>query len=202
MKQAFTLLELLFSIVILSILASLTLSNYHSPMNKQHAIDAIISNIRYTQHLALSDHKHDFDMPKWQRALWTFKLEHCPNIGWFYTITSNQLYVTSHNHIDAAIDPSNNQPIYYRCDKGTKESSPRIFITKRYIVKEVNIEGGCNHKAISFDHLGRPYSGFTEKSTSLYANYMATPCHLTFTLENSENFTITILPETGFVYNN
>jgi type II secretory pathway pseudopilin PulG len=204
-RPSFTLLELLFSIVILTILSSLALSpvTYDNTLLRQQAIDAILSDIRYTQHLALIDHKHDFDAPKWQRGLWTFKLQHCNTIGWFYTITSNKLYVNQQNHLDAAIDPTNHKPMFYNCttpSPDTHQSSPRIFLKKRYNITHITAHDGCNNYTISFDHLGRAFNGFHESASDTYANYMSSPCHFTFIQENTKPFTLTILPETGFVF--
>ncbi len=56
MKKAFTMLELVFVIVVIGILSYMVASNF-SRNSLQEAADQIVSHIRYTQHLAMVDDK-------------------------------------------------------------------------------------------------------------------------------------------------
>jgi len=56
MKKAFTMIELVFVMVIIAILASLAIPNFKQDRLRQ-AAEQVVSHIRYTQHLALIDNK-------------------------------------------------------------------------------------------------------------------------------------------------
>ena len=64
--KAFTMLELVFVIVVLGILAALALPRMDRDL-RQEAKDNILSAIRYTQHLALMDNKTNPLDANWQR---------------------------------------------------------------------------------------------------------------------------------------
>lgn len=55
MKQAFTMLELLFVIILLGVLSIVAISRLSTDTSLQEATDQIIRHIRYTQHLAMND---------------------------------------------------------------------------------------------------------------------------------------------------
>jgi len=56
MKKAFTMIELVFVMVIIAILSSLAIPNFEQDRLRQ-AAEQVVSHIRYTQHLALLDNK-------------------------------------------------------------------------------------------------------------------------------------------------
>ena len=68
-KKAFTMIELVFVIVVLGILAALALPRMDRDL-RQEAKDNLLSDICYTQHLALTDNKTNPADPNWQSKLW------------------------------------------------------------------------------------------------------------------------------------
>ena len=77
MKKAFTLLELVFVLVVIGILAAFMIPSTRT----NPAVDAAIqleSHIRYTQHLAMIDDKFDANNTRWYRNLWKIDLLSCP----------------------------------------------------------------------------------------------------------------------------
>ena len=58
MKKAFTMLELVFVLVVIGILAAVMIPNMQSTALREAAIQ-VVSHIRYTQHLAMIDDKFD-----------------------------------------------------------------------------------------------------------------------------------------------
>ncbi len=206
-RSAFTMLELVFVIVVLGILAALALPRLDRDL-KQEAADSILSDIRYTQHLALIDNKHKFDESSWQRAFWQISFESCGSAsGLFESIGTDTDYLGDISSNEAATDPANGKPMFWTntasCASGvdTTASSDRIFITKKYGITAVNGTGGCNNlKHIGFDHLGRPHVSFSGSTTPNNSSYMSTACTFTFTMSDADTFAITIEPETGHAF--
>ena len=58
MKKAFTMLELVFVIVVVGILAAILIPRTERSPVQECAVD-LLSQIRYTQHLAIIDDKYD-----------------------------------------------------------------------------------------------------------------------------------------------
>ena len=77
-------IELVFVLVILGILASLAMGRMDRDL-RQEAAETILSHIRLTQQLALRDNKHSSDNNNsWQRAYWNINLSTCENGDWSY----------------------------------------------------------------------------------------------------------------------
>ncbi len=203
-SNGFTMLELVLVIVVIGILAALAIPRLERDL-KQEAADTVLSNIRYTQHLALIDNKHKFNEPKWQRALWKIQFENCTD-GVFIGIGTDMDYEGDTDLSEAAIDPANGKPMFWRNTSSCKNGgdgtvSKNIFLTKKYGVKSVAGSGGCfGKKHIGFDHLGRPHIGYAASSTPDNSSYMNTKCTFTFTLSDDDTFSVDILPETGYAY--
>lgn len=206
-RTAFTMLELVFVIVVVGILAALSLPRLDRDL-KQEAADSILSDIRYTQHLALIDNKHKFDESSWQSAFWKISFESCGSAsGLFISVGTDTNYLGDINSNEAATDPVNGKPMFWTntasCASGddTTTSSDRIFITKKYGISAVNGTGGCNNlKHIGFDHLGRPHVSFSGSGTPNNSSYINTACTLTFTMSDADTFAITVEPETGHAF--
>jgi len=204
MRYAFTMLELVFVIVVLGIIASLAMPRIDRDL-KQEASDTILSHIRYTQHLALSDNKHKFNEPKWQRAFWEITFESCSGGDLFIGVGTDMNYGGDTDIEEAATDPANGKPMFWlntsTCgyDDDTSAASDTIFITKKFGISSVNATGGCGGlKHIGFDYLGRPHVSFSGSNEPDNSSYMSSECIFTFTMSDSETFSISIQPETGY----
>ncbi|MBD3788770.1 MAG: type II secretion system protein [Campylobacterales bacterium] len=210
-KSAFTMLELIFVIIVLGILASMVLTRIERDI-RQEAADSILSDIRYTQHLALIDDKHQFDNPKWQQRFWRIVFSSCSDgTGRYYMIGTDDDMDSSTNaffeYDEAAVDPSNGKRMFWEntkpcaSDNDTNTSvSDRIFITKNYGIQTVTNTGGCGAGHIGFDHLGRPHAGFSNSAQPNSASYMTQRCTFTFTMSDGDTFSINVEPETGYAY--
>lgn len=207
-RYAFTMIEIVFSIVVLGIITSMALPRLNAD-KKQAAADNILSDIRYTQHLALLDDKHSYKRKKWQKSFWRIGFERCASsTGWFEYIGSDMSYEGNIDNTEAATDPANGKKMNWintsSCTNGGDVStSDRIFITHKYGVKSIIWEGSCrNAKYIGFDHLGRPHQGFAGSGgdTPNLSTYLADVCNITFTMSNNDTFKIIIAPETGYAY--
>lgn len=200
--KAFTLLEAVIVIVLIGILATVAIPRLKTDTT-QEAADQILSDIRYTQHLALTDDVTNPNNTNWQRAFWSMRFTGCDGgTNWFYLIGSDKSYEGNIAvNTEAAIDPLSGKPMRGDCiagNDGTKSS--KIFITDKFGISNVTFSGSCaNAQHIGFDHLGRLHQSFTASATPNYASVLHTPCIITFTHPNG-NFSINIQPETGYAY--
>jgi len=203
-RAAFTILELVFVIVVLGIIAALAIPRMDRDL-KQEAADNILSAVRYTQHLALHDNKQMFNNAQWQRRFWRIYFGTCNSDNkMFYAIGSDNDMTGSTNGVvassEAAIDPANGKKIWaVNTDCADSNISQNVLIGKKYGVVSLTASGGCQNQYIGFDHLGRPYgSAFTNSSTPDNAGLISSECNLTFGMSDGDTFTITIQPETGY----
>ena len=202
-KSAFTMLELVFVIVVLGTLASMALPRLDRD-HTQEAADHILSQIRYTQHLALMDDMHEFNNPSWQQKWWKIMFSSCQNGNLFYRIGSDNNMDGNgmFSQDEAAIDPINGMPLFMSNNDDTCEGdttvSKNIFLTERFGITAINTTS-CNNTAhIGFDHLGRPHQGYGASSQPNFASYLNAVCTFTFTMSDNTTFSIQIKPETGY----
>jgi prepilin-type N-terminal cleavage/methylation domain-containing protein len=202
MRKAFTILELLVVIFVISILSFMVAQRLPDD-HLRSAADQIISHIRYTQHLAMVDNRYDPTDQYWYYERWRIDFRDCAGAS------TNKYYVVFHdtNHggasaapgrLESAINPKDRKYLYNdgSCEKNDMDSS-EVLIGSKYGIIDFQHTGGCQNNYIAFDQLGRPYS----------STYGATPadglfqsdCNLTFSTANG-SFTITIEQETGYVW--
>lgn len=197
-RTAFTFLEMVMVIVVLSILAALAIPRLERD-RRQEAIGTVLSAVRYTQHLALIDDKHD-NNANWQRAFWTIRFQ---GNGDYFTIASNSDYGTNFDNNESAIDPINGKLMYSTDAIINTNESPNIFLNKRFGINSVDFSqcGGNGTRHIAFDYLGRPHKGVFSASNN-YSTYLQQDCNITFSFEDSDidPFTLHIEKETGFAY--
>lgn len=195
-------LELVFVIVVIGILASVVVPQLDRDL-RQNAIDTIISNIRYTKQLALSDDKHDNNDQKWQKSYWKWRYTVCEKGDIFYVVTSNMDKNTNADRDESAIDPSNHKYLYqsnYICREDAKENildSPKVMITKNFSITSIVTKGGCSGvQHVAFDNLGRPHSGIDGYTQVDYKFLLKEDCSFTFNFEKDGLFTSDIEPFT------
>lgn len=177
MKKAFTMLELVFVIVVIGILAAVIVPRIDRD-NVAEATIQLQSHIRYAQHLAMVDDKYDATNATWFRNRWQVRF------------SDNKSYsIVSNNNATFAANPQNSaQPLQ------------NIDLEDAYGVA-LSFSGSCgDNPIISFDHLGRPMLGNLNGDGVPYAagRLMQANCVITVA-EGGVNFDITIHPETGYV---
>ena len=217
-KSAFTMIELVFVIVVLGILASLAMGRMDRDI-RQEAASNILSHIRLTQQLALRDNKHRSDNDvKWQRAYWQWRYVECRDSDdIYYQITSDSnLGGGTSQQSEAALDPIDGKYIFLPtvyCKNRNKgnNNSENVAVTEKYGITNVVRTGGCasgdTRRYIAFDYLGRPHHGEHMYSSPNFNNIITSDCNMTFILSTDEDndninnsFTITINAETGHAY--
>ncbi len=205
-RSAFTMIELIMVIVVLGILASMSIPRLQRDI-VQEAADSILSDIRYTQHLALTDNKHRFNEKKWQRSFWKFNVESCANdSGLFLAIGTDMDYSTEPSLKESALDLITGKPMFWKntddCeDGGDNNASNRIFLTHSYNIISMAGSGGCDGvQHIGFDNTGRPHVSFSNSTQPNYNSVISEKCTFTFTMLDDSTFAIDILPETGYAF--
>jgi len=209
-KSAFTMIELVFVIVILGILASLAMGRMERDL-KQEASSTILSHIRLAQQLALNDNKHRRDNnSKWQTSYWRFEYEAC-NLAddrYIYRVGSDIDLSGGINKVESAIDPVSGKHIWADGDCNSfddlgSDESKDVYLYGRFGVEHVthsSEEGSCTYQNIGFDFLGRPHTGIAHYKDDNSANFqklMTKDCILTFSMSDGEEFKIKIEAETG-----
>ncbi|MCD6258586.1 MAG: prepilin-type N-terminal cleavage/methylation domain-containing protein [Helicobacteraceae bacterium] len=176
MKKAFTMLELVFVIVVIGVLAAAIIPR----MDRDNVAEATIqlqSHIRYTQHLAMVDDKYDATNPTWFRNRWQIRLN------------TNGYSVVSDNSVAFATNPQNSSAFLQN-----------INLNNDYGVT-LTFTGSCAaNQIISFDHLGRPMAGDLSLDNVPYVagKLLQNNCVITVA-DGGVDFNITIHPETGYV---
>ncbi len=199
--KAFTMLELVFVIVVLGIIASLALPRMDRDI-RQEAADNILSAIRYTQHLALNDDKTNPSDPNWQEELWQIRFTSgADNLTNYYTVSSDANQDNSVDKDETAIDPINGKYMFTDDSTIDTDESANIFIGKKYGVDSMTFTGGCaGEDHIAFDHIGRPHTDINDADND-YDEYMATDCNIEFGFaDGSDDLIIRITKETGYAY--
>ena len=204
-------LELVFAIVVIGILAALAIPRLDRDL-RQGAKDNIISAIRHTQGLALVDNKTNPTVSNWQRAFWQIRFSNptTPNNEWVYSVGSNMDYATSLDKDESAIDPVNGKYMYSGdASPADSDESPAIFLTKKYGINTVTFNdcsgsSGSTARHIAFDNLGRPHRGVFGGENNYRTLVTNKDCIITFTFIDSDitDLNITITRQTGHVSGN
>jgi len=230
MKKAFTMIELVFVIVIVGILSAMIAPNFQRNSLRE-AADQVISHIRYTQHLAMMDDKYDPNDSKWFKGRWQMyfsKTTLGSDDKWTYSIFSDTgNYDGNPNKIELATNPLDATKYLTGGYSGTvqfdePESTSELLLGKKYGILDIDFLGGCsapiNQQRIAFDYQGRllyknlggslPTSGLT----SLYKRnnelrLVTTQCIVQLCLTspctsatNENKIEIAIEPETGYAH--
>ncbi len=193
-KKAFTMIEAIMVIVVMGIIAAVAIPRLEND-SRQEASDQILSDIRYTQHLALTDDVTNPNNANWQRAFWSIRFVN--NGGqWIYGIGSDKNYRGNFNGNEYAIDPLSGLPMNGNNTAGASNVSQRTQLFRKGVTGITF--AGCN-QTIGFDRLGRPHSGFNGSASPDYSSRLVGICTIAFTHPNG-NFTIQINPETGYAF--
>jgi len=229
MKKAFTMLELVFVLVVIGILAAVMLPQMQSTKLREAAIQ-VVSHIRYTQHLAMVDDKFDASDADWYKGRWRirFKKDLVYNVlspaktysgVWSYSVYSDKPSYTGNADLsEMARNPLNknqylsggyNDTLHVNDSKSMKEM--RLGIS--YGVDEVSFSGGCrsNILYIYFDNLGRPFNSMNtakpyETASAGWHKLLTSACKISLCegsctgVSSDTEVIIVIEPETGYAH--
>ena len=220
MKKAFTMIELIFIIVVVGILAAVAVPQINRN-SLVEAADQVAAHIRYTQQLAMNDNKFDPDDPNWFKKLWRIQFSQTTAKGsaegWTYTVYYDSTMSGNPNgsadlsdlsRVDFAIDPQNPNKILsagfqnQAINRNAERINKKLNLSKTYDIRNVEFTncGDRANQTIVFDSYGRPM-GQVADSTVPYDRLFVgqNPCTITLTNNAGEHALITIQPETGYV---
>jgi prepilin-type N-terminal cleavage/methylation domain-containing protein len=213
MKKAFTMVELIFVIIVMGILAVTIIPRVKTNPLQEAAVQ-LVSDIRYTQHLALIDDKYNTanlakaNQDEWPKGHWqvvfSFDSEYA-NHKPAYTIFSDAAsYGGDASSGEIAKNPENiNQLMTGGYGSGTLDIREDSFVGMKrmnlgkYGVSSVSLNDGCSGAHISFDYLGRPIMG-THTSTSSSHALITSTCRIELS-NGTQTVNINIAPETGYI---
>lgn len=170
MKKAFTLIELIFVIVLIGILAVSATSRFTND-TLQTAADQIINHIRYTQHLAMTDDKYrpsaalsEFNgagatnnAQSWYKSRWQLRFSNTATGSggrWAYTIYSDQPGTTTNDYDgkpglnEIAVDPHDATKLMSGgyatiVAEGDANRNETMDLGQTYDITGVAFTGGC-----------------------------------------------------------
>ncbi len=184
MKKSFTLLELIFVIIIIGVLAVFALPKLRKN-NLPKAAAQLISHIRYTQHLAMIDDKFNSSTgTNWYQSRWRISFSKSltdTNNKYAYTIFSDTAGGSAGNPDpqEVAINPlDKNKKLTggaagaSMIHTGDSIATNEMNIGEEYDVLDVDFSANCRtgttSKTIAFDHIGRPIRGALSNFDSAY----------------------------------
>lgn len=221
-RSAFTMIELVFVIVIVGILSVMIASSFGGN-NLRQAADQLVSHIRYTQHLAMMDNKFDANNPDWYTERWQiFFSTYDSTVS--YIIYSDLNKDPNPNQSDTGLkevakDPLDNSKYliganYTSFFSGTKPErlNKKLNLLEEYGIQKIDLSSSCKvfgSTRVSFDNIGRPLRGTFHNFTSSYpiGNFIEQQCVVKLCLDDPCNLAdidsfiqIAIEPETGYTH--
>ncbi len=202
--KSFSLLELIFSILVVGIIISQFIPK-NNLSNLNLAANKIILYLKYTRYISMLDSKYTHNDEMWYRELWTFKFQNCSSkvSGLYYVVYSDKNHGGGINKSECLKDPVSNKYLYshYDCEAGQDESK-YILLTKEFGIIDVDIN--CNSTStigqISFANNGKVYSKLATNSNEISKYEINNRCLINLYDINGKYITIAIEPNTGFIH--
>jgi len=179
-KSAFTLLELVFVIVIISIMTVVMMPKTNDEPARD-AANQLKRHLQYAQHLAMVNDVFDDTDASWVSNKWSVHIE-----GTKYSVRRSTDGTTG-NYI-YALDPASKKQL--------STSTNITDLGDNFTISAISSSCG---NIIMFDNLGRPYAFSTfSTDTDVKAGRLTTDCLISLTGDGT-NSLFTIKKETGYI---
>lgn len=198
-RKAFTIIELVFVIVVVGIISATILPRMQRD-NIYEMGEQVLSHIRYTQHMAMTDDVYDHMRADWYKARWHIDFVNGP-CGVFYKVGSDSDLSSGtgdFSSTESAREPLTKTLIYNNTIPCAAKDGWYEDVLLKHKYNIVSMTSTCATQRIVFDHIGRPYTGLGGL-TSL-SGKMSNDCEYTFIDTNNNSATITVIAETGYAY--
>lgn len=203
MKKAFSLIEILFVVFIISLIGS---SFLFKPNNNklEEATERLEFYLKHVRYQALVDDKYDSENDLWHKRRWTLKFLNCrKSIGGIYYSIYSDTNMTGHPSLEESLnDPLTNKKIYSsnKCEK-SNNISKYVLLTKEFEIESINIS--CNETStigqLSFGNDGKVYAKLSSSNGNYYDHEIKTSCIITLKTQKNGTQDIVIEPKTGYV---
>ncbi|GHS87278.1 hypothetical protein FACS189487_03120 [Campylobacterota bacterium] len=224
-RKAFTIIELIVVIVIVAILSAIAIPRLFVEDKLAQAAEEIITNLRYTQHLALTEDQFTKTTLNWEHRRWRMGFRNLNGNSWTYTVYKGSNYYTSGpmsastptkpcgNNI--AVDPFTKKCLGTSSGLITDEQVESTALTLNRDINPagigaanqgVQLSASCEAEgdilAIGFDELGRPFAMKNHDAYSSATNwpaYFRNTCRITLVASDLRRLSICVQPETGSI---
>ena len=210
MKKAFTMIELIFIIVVVGILAAVAIPRIDRD-NLIELVDQVTTHIRYTQQLAMMDNVYDGSDEHWYRGYWRIQFSDSADggDGWKYSVYKDLPGYSGNlnSEREVARDPQNEQRFLtsgasgFSANTDSKKMNKKLNLKNTYDIQKIDFDKNCGGQTIAFDSKGRPH-GAPQNAKNPYDKVLHTPCIITFTDSGGRSIQIAVQPETGFISDN
>jgi len=206
MKKAFSLLEVILVITILSAIVGFYIKK-QDDSSLENAANRILLYLKQARYQSLIDNKNDENDSLWHKKRWTLKFLRCnKNIGGLYYSVYSDENKTGQVSLDEALaDPLNGKKIYStnRCEY-RDNTSKYVLLTKEFGIKDVDIS--CNSTTslgqISFGNDGKVYSKLSAYDNQSDEYEINSTCIIKLIDEQNNFIDVQIEANTGFAHIN
>lgn len=202
-KKSFLLIELIFVIVLISII-SYTLIPKKTDIKLDQITKRLKLYLNQTRYQALIDDKYSLEESLWFKKRWTLKFFRCRKSvgGIYYVIYSNNNMSGHPSREDSLKDPLTKEYIYStnKCEENSLDSKYTL-LTKEFDIE--TIELSCNNTTslgqLSFASDGKVYTKLSNNSGEESLYELKNICYLKLITKSNKTRSIKIYPNTGFI---
>ncbi len=195
LRRAFTMLELVFVIVVGGILAISIIPQLERD-NIGEAAHQVARHIRLAQHHALMEDRFD-DAPagvNWRETMWRITFINGTNGNCYNVHADRDGNGGNPAASERAVDPMSKDWVWggTTCSDTTVGVNSEVLLWKKFGIASVAVCGGVRN--IAFDHFGRP--GQISSNTM---NLLAADCDITITTNDNKSAVVRVYQDTGFI---
>ena len=195
--HSFTMLELVFVIVVVGILAAALMPRLGRD-NAGEAAYQIARHIRLAQHHALIEDRYgDPSADKWEATLWRIQFRSGTDGECYSVYTDRNANGGVPAQSERAVDPLTRKYVWANTNcRSAPDVNDDVLLWKNFGIETVRVCGRSGAKHIAFDHLGRP--GRISLGTFSFIP-LSSDCTVHLSTSDGHNADIVVYRETGFV---